>query len=64
MLEFSSDPQEFIQKWIVSQGRDLKLVTDVAGWAQNEQNEDVISTWNCAMILQTYVFGNRQDMNS
>jgi len=40
MLEFSGDPQEFIQKWIVSQGRDLKLITDVAGNPEEERRSD------------------------
>ena len=26
MLEFSKDPQEFLQRWIVSQARDLKTM--------------------------------------
>lgn len=40
MLEFASDPQEFIQKWIVSQGRDLKLIGDVAGNPEEERRAD------------------------
>ena len=27
MLEFSKDPQEFLQRWTVSQARDLKTMT-------------------------------------
>ena len=30
-LSFSKDPQLFINKWLISQSRDLKMMTDVAG---------------------------------
>jgi len=40
MLEFCSDPQEFIQKWIVSQGRDIKVTADVAGNPEEERRSD------------------------
>ncbi|XP_017591782.1 PREDICTED: SWI/SNF-related matrix-associated actin-dependent regulator of chromatin subfamily D member 2 [Corvus brachyrhynchos] len=31
MLSFSNNPQDFIQEWIKSQRRDLKIITDVIG---------------------------------
>lgn len=40
MLEFCSDPQEFIQKWIVSQGRDIKVTADIAGNPEEERRSD------------------------
>lgn len=36
-LSFSKDPQQFIQKWIISQTRDLKTMTDVIGNPEEER---------------------------
>merc|ERR1712142_1112961 len=40
MLEFSTDPQEFLQRWIVSQARDLKTMSDVVGNPEEERKAD------------------------
>jgi len=40
MLEFSKDPQEFLQRWIVSQARDLKSMADVVGNPEEERRAD------------------------
>ncbi|XP_003222633.2 SWI/SNF-related matrix-associated actin-dependent regulator of chromatin subfamily D member 2 [Anolis carolinensis] len=37
MLSFSSNPQDFIQEWIRSQQRDLKIITDVVGNPEEER---------------------------
>ncbi|XP_060810895.1 brahma-associated protein of 60 kDa isoform X2 [Amyelois transitella] len=36
-LSFSKDPQQFIQKWLVSQSRDLKTMSGGAGSAEEER---------------------------
>ncbi|KAM3823410.1 SWI/SNF-related matrix-associated actin-dependent regulator of chromatin subfamily D member 2 [Vipera latastei] len=40
MLSFSNNPQDFIQEWIRSQQRDLKIITDVAGNPEEERRAD------------------------
>uniref|UniRef100_A0A8C0DCU7 SWI/SNF-related matrix-associated actin-dependent regulator of chromatin subfamily D member 2 n=1 Tax=Balaenoptera musculus TaxID=9771 RepID=A0A8C0DCU7_BALMU len=37
MLSFSTDPQDFIQEWLRSQHRDLKVITDVIGNPEEER---------------------------
>ena len=39
-LSFSKDPQLFINKWMISQSRDLKMMTDVAGNPEEERHTD------------------------
>ena len=39
-LSFSKDPQLFINKWLISQSRDLKMMTDVAGNPEEERHTD------------------------
>ncbi|KAG5891367.1 hypothetical protein JTB14_007607 [Gonioctena quinquepunctata] len=39
-LSFAKDPQHFIHKWIVSQTRDLKTMTDVVGNPEEERRSD------------------------
>ncbi|KAL3832452.1 hypothetical protein ACJMK2_024094 [Sinanodonta woodiana] len=36
-LSFAKDPQEFINNWLISQTRDLKTMTDVAGNPEEER---------------------------
>lgn len=36
-LSFAKDPQQFIEKWIISQTRDLKTMTDVVGNPEEER---------------------------
>ncbi|KAG0722728.1 Brahma-associated protein [Chionoecetes opilio] len=36
-LSFAKDPQQFIQKWLISQNRDLKTMTDVVGNPEEER---------------------------
>jgi SWI/SNF-related matrix-associated actin-dependent regulator of chromatin subfamily D len=39
-LSFCQDPQQFIAKWLMSQNRDLKVMTDVAGNPEEERRSD------------------------
>ena len=39
-LSFAKDPQLFINKWLISQSRDLKTMTDVAGNPEEERHTD------------------------
>ncbi|KAH7986525.1 hypothetical protein HPB52_024894 [Rhipicephalus sanguineus] len=39
-LSFAKDPQQFISKWLVSQMRDLKTMTDVVGSPEEERRAD------------------------
>ncbi|KZS03810.1 SWI/SNF-related matrix-associated actin-dependent regulator of chromatin subfamily D member [Daphnia magna] len=36
-LGFARDPQQFINKWLVSQTRDLKTMTDIVGNPEEER---------------------------
>lgn len=40
LLSFSKDPQEFINNWLVSQTRDLKVMTDIVGNPEEERKAD------------------------
>ncbi|XP_028332798.1 SWI/SNF-related matrix-associated actin-dependent regulator of chromatin subfamily D member 2 [Gouania willdenowi] len=40
MLSFSNKPQDFIQEWLKSQSRDLKLMTDVTGNPEEERRTE------------------------
>ncbi|XP_012282593.1 brahma-associated protein of 60 kDa isoform X1 [Orussus abietinus] len=39
-LSFAKDPQQFINKWIISQTRDLKTMTDVVGNPEEERRAE------------------------
>ncbi|XP_054724523.1 brahma-associated protein of 60 kDa-like [Uloborus diversus] len=39
-LSFAKEPQQFIYKWLISQTRDLKLMTDVVGNPEEERRSD------------------------
>ncbi|CAN7998569.1 unnamed protein product, partial [Ixodes pacificus] len=39
-LSFAKDPQQFINKWLISQMRDLKTMTDVVGNPEEERRSD------------------------
>lgn len=40
MLSFASDPYGFINKWLISQSRDLKVMTNVEGDPEEERKAD------------------------
>jgi len=60
MLGFSGDPQGFLQQWIVSQGRDLKLMTDVAGDPEEERRTDFYYTDWTQEAACRYFYGKVQ----
>ncbi|XP_059477392.1 brahma-associated protein of 60 kDa [Neocloeon triangulifer] len=39
-LSFAKDPQQFIHKWIISQTRDIKTMTDVVGNPEEERRSE------------------------
>uniref|UniRef100_T1JM85 DM2 domain-containing protein n=1 Tax=Strigamia maritima TaxID=126957 RepID=T1JM85_STRMM len=39
-LSFAKDPQQFINKWLISQSRDLKTMTDVVGNPEEERHAE------------------------
>jgi SWI/SNF-related matrix-associated actin-dependent regulator of chromatin subfamily D len=39
-LSFAKDPQQFITRWLISQTRDLKTITDVAGNPEEERRSE------------------------
>ncbi|XP_026276741.1 brahma-associated protein of 60 kDa isoform X1 [Frankliniella occidentalis] len=39
-LSFAKDPQQFINKWLISQTRDLKTMTDVVGNPEEERRSE------------------------
>lgn len=39
-LSFAKEPQQFIYKWLISQTRDLKIMTDVVGNPEEERRSD------------------------
>ncbi|KAK7794782.1 hypothetical protein R5R35_004122 [Gryllus longicercus] len=39
-LSFAKDPQQFVNKWIISQTRDLKTMTDVVGNPEEERRAE------------------------
>lgn len=39
-LGFSTDPQHFIARWLLSQNRDLKIMTDIHGNPEDERSSD------------------------
>jgi len=39
-LSFGKDPQQFIQKWLISQSSDLKMMTDVVGNPEEERRAE------------------------
>lgn len=39
-MSFSEDPQDFVNKWLISQSNDLKTITDVNGNAEEERKAE------------------------
>uniref|UniRef100_A0A4W4HCR6 DM2 domain-containing protein n=1 Tax=Electrophorus electricus TaxID=8005 RepID=A0A4W4HCR6_ELEEL len=60
MLSFSNNPQDFIQDWLKSQSRDLKLMTDTAGNPEEERRSAFFqSSWTQEAVSR-YVFAKVQ----
>uniref|UniRef100_A0A674MX66 SWI/SNF related BAF chromatin remodeling complex subunit D2 n=1 Tax=Takifugu rubripes TaxID=31033 RepID=A0A674MX66_TAKRU len=58
MLSFSNNPQDFIQDWLKSQSRDLKLMTDVTGNPEEERRTEFYQAPWVPEAVSRYVFSN------
>ncbi|XP_077316293.1 SWI/SNF-related matrix-associated actin-dependent regulator of chromatin subfamily D member 2 [Lithobates pipiens] len=56
MLSFSNTPQEFIQDWLKSQSRDLKIMTDVMGNPEEERHSEFYEEPWTQEAVGRYVF--------
>ncbi|KAK7919609.1 hypothetical protein WMY93_010893 [Mugilogobius chulae] len=62
MLSFSNNPQEFIQDWLKSQSRDLKLMTDVTGNPEEERRAEFYQEAWVPEAVGRYVQQRRQEL--
>uniref|UniRef100_A0A7N6FJF3 DM2 domain-containing protein n=1 Tax=Anabas testudineus TaxID=64144 RepID=A0A7N6FJF3_ANATE len=60
MLSFSNNPQEFIQDWLKSQCRDLKLMTDVTGNPEEERRTEFYQAPWVPEAVGRYVYSKVQ----
>ncbi|KAG7265415.1 hypothetical protein CRUP_005603 [Coryphaenoides rupestris] len=60
MLSFSNNPQDFIQDWLKSQSRDLKLMTDVAGNPEEERRAEFYQSPWVPEAVGRYVYSKVQ----
>ncbi|XP_043911315.1 SWI/SNF-related matrix-associated actin-dependent regulator of chromatin subfamily D member 2 [Protopterus annectens] len=60
MLSFSNNPQEFIQDWLKSQCRDLKIMTDVTGNPEEERRADFFEQSWTQEAVGRYIFSKVQ----
>ncbi|XP_053721142.1 SWI/SNF-related matrix-associated actin-dependent regulator of chromatin subfamily D member 2 isoform X1 [Synchiropus splendidus] len=60
MLSFSNNPQEFIQDWLKSQCRDLKLMTDVTGNPEEERRTEFYQAPWLPEAVGRYVYSKVQ----
>uniref|UniRef100_A0A8C5CT52 SWI/SNF related BAF chromatin remodeling complex subunit D2 n=1 Tax=Gadus morhua TaxID=8049 RepID=A0A8C5CT52_GADMO len=60
MLSFSNHPQDFIQDWLKSQSRDLKLMTDVAGNPEEERRAEFYQSPWLPEAVGRYVYSKVQ----
>lgn len=60
MLSFSNSPQDFIQDWLKSQSRDLKLMTDTAGNPEEERRSEFYQAPWVQEAVGRYVFSKVQ----
>ncbi|KAK4336706.1 hypothetical protein RND71_043452 [Anisodus tanguticus] len=60
LLSFANDPQKFIQKWLISQMRDLKVITDQVGNPEEERKSDFFyQAWTQEAVCR-YFYGKVQ----
>lgn len=60
LLSFADDPQKFIQKWLISQQRDLKVITDQVGNPEEERKSDFFyQPWTQEAVCR-YFYGKVQ----
>ncbi|XP_028285824.1 SWI/SNF-related matrix-associated actin-dependent regulator of chromatin subfamily D member 2 isoform X2 [Parambassis ranga] len=60
MLSFSNNPQDFIQDWLKSQCRDLKLMTDVTGNPEEERRAEFYQAPWVPEAVGRYVYSKVQ----
>uniref|UniRef100_A0A671PGF6 SWI/SNF-related matrix-associated actin-dependent regulator of chromatin subfamily D member 2-like n=1 Tax=Sinocyclocheilus anshuiensis TaxID=1608454 RepID=A0A671PGF6_9TELE len=60
MLSFSNYPQDFIQDWLKSQSRDLKLMTDTVGNPEEERRTDFYHSPWVKEAVGRYIFSKVQ----
>uniref|UniRef100_A0A671SQ69 SWI/SNF-related matrix-associated actin-dependent regulator of chromatin subfamily D member 2-like n=1 Tax=Sinocyclocheilus anshuiensis TaxID=1608454 RepID=A0A671SQ69_9TELE len=60
MLSFSNNPQEFIQDWLKSQSRDLKLMTDTVGNPEEERRTEFYHSPWVKEAVGRYIFSKVQ----
>uniref|UniRef100_A0AAQ4Q3J6 SWI/SNF related BAF chromatin remodeling complex subunit D2 n=1 Tax=Gasterosteus aculeatus aculeatus TaxID=481459 RepID=A0AAQ4Q3J6_GASAC len=60
MLSFSNKPQDFIQDWLKSQCRDLKLMTDVKGNPEEERRTEFYEAPWVPEAVGRYVYSRLQ----
>nr|XP_006824916.1 PREDICTED: SWI/SNF-related matrix-associated actin-dependent regulator of chromatin subfamily D member 1-like [Saccoglossus kowalevskii] len=60
MLCFARDPQEFINEWLMSQSKDLKIMTDVAGNPEEERRADFFFQPWAQEAVSRYFYGKVQ----
>ncbi|XP_072229125.1 SWI/SNF-related matrix-associated actin-dependent regulator of chromatin subfamily D member 2 [Leuresthes tenuis] len=60
MLSFSNNPQDFIQDWLKSQCRDLKLMTDVTGNPEDERKAEFYQAPWVPEAVGRYVYSKVQ----
>ncbi|XP_029933537.1 SWI/SNF-related matrix-associated actin-dependent regulator of chromatin subfamily D member 2 isoform X2 [Myripristis murdjan] len=60
MLSFSNNPQDFIQDWLKSQCRDLKLMTDVAGNPEEERRTEFYQAAWLPEAVGRYIYSKVQ----
>uniref|UniRef100_A0A3Q4AAW2 DM2 domain-containing protein n=1 Tax=Mola mola TaxID=94237 RepID=A0A3Q4AAW2_MOLML len=60
MLSFSNNPQDFIQDWLKSQSRDLKLMTDVTGNPEEERRTEFYQAPWVPEAVGRYIYSKMQ----
>uniref|UniRef100_A0A8C1VRF3 SWI/SNF related, matrix associated, actin dependent regulator of chromatin, subfamily d, member 2 n=1 Tax=Cyprinus carpio TaxID=7962 RepID=A0A8C1VRF3_CYPCA len=60
MLSFSNNPQDFIQDWLKSQSRDLKLMTDTVGNPEQERKTEFYHSPWVKEAVGRYIFSKVQ----
>ncbi|KTF94884.1 hypothetical protein cypCar_00020593 [Cyprinus carpio] len=60
MLSFSNNPQDFIQDWLKSQSRDLKLMTDTVGNPEEERKTEFYHSPWVKEAVGRYIFSKVQ----
>lgn len=59
-LGFAKDPQQFINKWLISQTRDLKTITDVVGNPEEERRAEFYDQGWASEAVNRYFYSKVQ----